>query len=178
MGQAVNTELSYGYMSKFFHWVVFALVLLMLSFSYFMDDIPDKMLKGVIINAHKLLGITVLILMTLRLIWTLANTKPILVFTRRWEYLARRVVHSLLYFTLILMPISGWVMSAAAGRPPRLGNIPLNLPIMKNEWLSNTFFDVHSKLALIIIALVVGHVFAALYHHFIRKDNTLTRMLP
>lgn len=178
MSQAVNTQSSYGFVSKLFHWVVFALVLLMLVFSYFMDDVPDKILKGVIVNAHKLLGISILALMVLRLIWTLANHKPTLVFTRRWECLARRTVHSLLYFTLILMPISGWIMSTAAGRPPRIGSLSLNLPIMKNEWLSNTFFDIHSKLALIIIALVVIHILAAFYHHFFKKDNTLLRMLP
>ncbi|HVY53659.1 MAG TPA: cytochrome b/b6 domain-containing protein, partial [Gammaproteobacteria bacterium] len=86
--------------------------------------------------------------------------------------------HYSLYAMLIAMPISGWVMSAAAGRAPRWGNLVLNLPIEKNESLSGLSFNIHYWLAIVIIVFVSLHVAAALFHHFVKKDDVLKRMLP
>ena len=178
MSSLSNTGSVYGPLSKFFHWVIAVLVILMLLISFFLGDIPDKVLKGVAFNAHKLTGLTILSLMVLRLIWTLFNPKPSLPFTPLWERFAERLVHWSFYIALLLMPIAGWVGSVAGGRPPRLGNFTFNLPIEKNESLSDLSFSVHNTVAFIIIALICIHVLAALFHYFIKKDKVLQRMLP
>jgi cytochrome b561 len=171
-----NTISSYGVVSRFFHWLIAILVICMLIFGFFLDDIP-KAYQGIAYNTHKLTGLTILSLMLLRLFWMLTNVKPALpAGTKPWERIAEHVVHWSLYLTIICMPIAGWIGSVAAGHPPRLGETQLALPIDKNEALENTAFDVHNTLAFIIIALVTIHVLAALFHHFIKRDNVLRRM--
>lgn len=178
MKTLLNTESSYGSFSKFFHWVVSFLVILMLLVTYFLDDIPNKILQGTAFNAHKLVGLTILTLMVLRTTWTLINRKPSLPGTKLWERWAEHAVHWSLYLALLAMPIAGWVGTVAGGRPPRLGKITFNLPIEKSEGLADIAFSVHNTLAIIIIVLVSLHVLAALYHYFIKKDNVLQRMWP
>jgi cytochrome b561 len=177
MNSLSNTGSSYGPISKFFHWVIGVLVILML-FTYFLDDIPNKILKGVAFNAHKLTGLTILSLMVLRLIWTLCNPKPTLPNTKLWERCLEHLVHWSLYLALFLMPIAGWIGVSAGGHGPRLGMHDLSLPIDKSEKLSDLAFSVHNTLAIIIIVLVSLHVLAAAFHYFVKKDNVFQRMWP
>ena len=124
-----NSASSYGSLSKFFHWVIATLVLLMLFFGYGIGFIPDKVLKGAALNAHKLTGLTILSLMLLRLFWRGISLQPHSVNSPGWQRFTEKSVHFLLYAVLLLMPIAGWVGSVAAGYPPRLGKIALNLPL-------------------------------------------------
>jgi cytochrome b561 len=178
MSSLYNTGSDYGPLSKFFHWVISVFVILMLIFSYFLDDISNNLLKGLAFNVHKLIGLTILFLMVLRTAWTLMNPKPKLPGTKLWERWAEHLVHWSLYLALLAMPIAGWIGTVAGGRPPRLGSIKLSLPLEKNEGLSDLAFSVHNTVAIIIIVLLVLHVLAALFHHFFKKDRVLERMLP
>lgn len=173
-----NTTTSYGSVAKFFHWLIFLLVLCMVIFGYFLDTIP-KDIQPVTYNIHKLTGLTILLLMVLRLGWTSINPKPALPFdTLPWQRIAERIVHFLLYAVIIAMPLAGWVGSAAEGYLPHIGDIVFNLPIEKNKALGDFAFELHDKLAIAIIVLVSIHVLAALYHHFIKHDIVLRRMMP
>ncbi len=174
-----NSDQHYGSISKFLHWLIAVLVFCMLIAGYFMGDISNKTLHSQIVLAHKLTGLLILALIVLRLVWTLINPKPRLPLeTPAWQTFATWLVHSLFYVFLILMPLSGWVMSVAAGKPPKLDGVSLSLPIAKNKPLSNTAYDLHSWLAIVIIALISLHVLAAIYHHYVKKDNIFLRMLP
>jgi cytochrome b561 len=169
---------SYGSVAKFFHWLIFLLVFVMVVGGFFLDDVP-KEYKGVIYNLHKLTGLFILFLMLLRLVWRWVNVKPALPLDMpRWQRLASRLVHELLYLFIIAMPLAGWVGSSSAGKPPHIGDIALGLPIDKNKELIDTAFYMHGVFAYCIIILVCVHIGAALFHHYIRKDNTLRRMLP
>lgn len=173
-----NTPMSYGSVAKFFHWLIFILLAIMLTFGFFLSHIP-KTYQPLAYNTHKLTGLTILTLMILRALWALTNPKPILPKdTRPWQRVAERTVHFLLYLTVMLMPLAGWIGSMAAGRPPHIGDINLNLPIGQDKLLSDTAFKIHGLLAITIIVLVSVHVMAALYHHVIKKDNILRRMMP
>jgi cytochrome b561 len=173
-----NTNDSYGSVAKFFHWLIFLLVFVMIVGGFFLDNVP-KEYKGVIYNLHKLTGLLILSLMLLRLVWRWVNVKPALPNDMpRWQRISSRVIHELLYLLIIAMPIAGWVGSSSAGKPPHIGDIAFGLPIAKNEELIDTAFTMHGLIAYGIIALVCVHVAAALFHHYIRKDNTLRRMLP
>lgn len=179
MSKFSNTGSSYGPISKFLHWVIAVLVILMLAGTYFISDIPDKNLRGMVFNIHKLTGLSILSLMIIRAIWALMNPKPkAMPGTKSWEVFAEYSVHFLFYLGLITMPILGWVASTAGGHPPRFGATALNLPLEKNEALSDLCFDLHNTLAIVLIVLISLHVLAALYHHFLRKDVILTRMWP
>lgn len=172
-----NTSYSYGVISKFLHWLIAILIIGMLIFGFLLGYVP-KDYQGVAYNTHKLIGVTILSLMLIRLLWALTNIKPSILNVRPWERASERGVHFLLYFIVICMPLAGWIGSMAAGHPPHVGSVDLNLPIEKNEILADSAFDMHGTLAFVIIALLSIHVLAALYHHFVKKDDVLRRMLP
>lgn len=173
-----NTIAAYGSVAKFFHWLIFLLLLFMIIFGYFLSSIP-KDYQPMAYNIHKLTGITILTLMILRGMWALVNPKPTLpAGTLPWQHSVERAVHFLLYLVVITMPLAGWIGSVAAGRPPHLGNFEFNLPIKQNKIISETALNVHGLIAILIIVLVSVHILAALYHHFIKQDNILRRMLP
>lgn len=174
-----NSFLQYGSVSKFFHWLIVFLVLIMLCLGFFMNGIENKIIKGEVFNIHKLIGLTVLLLMILRLIWALTNPKPKLPFdTPLWERILERGMHDLFYLVLILMPISGWVLSTAAGKSPHIGWFRLSLPISQSKALASFSDSVHVFLAWTIIVLVTLHILAALKHYFMNKDYVLQRMTP
>lgn len=173
-----NTSQGYGAISKLFHWVIFVLLFCMIVFGYFLEDVPEDY-QGLAYNVHKLTGLTILVLMILRLFWTITNPKPELpVATTLWQRVAERLVHWSLYVAVIGMPLAGWIGSVAAEHPPHLGSWIIGLPIAPSKSLADNAFDVHGYLAIAIIVLVGIHVAAALYHHFVRKDDVLRRMLP
>jgi cytochrome b561 len=172
-----NTSTSYGALAKFFHWTIALLIIAMLTFGYFLEDIP-KDYAGFAYNLHKMTGVTILLLMVLRLGWASINVKPILPFTSVFEKLLEHAVHYALYIFAIVMPLVGWVGSSAAGRAPHIGNCVIALPIPPNKALVETCFYLHNMIAIILITLISLHVLAGLYHYFIRRDDVLRRMMP
>lgn len=174
-----NTTNAYGSVARFLHWTIALLVVVLLIVGYTMLDIEDKEVKVQVINIHKLTGILVLALMVLRVLWAMINIKPSLPFgTPAWEKMAEKGMHYLLYLGLIVMPLSGWLGSVWGGRLPHIGEFQFSLPIVANKDLSEfAFDDVHIPLAIILIVLISLHVLAALYHHVIKKDNILRRMI-
>lgn len=171
-----NTPTRYGTVARFFHVTIATLVVIMLSVGFFMDDFPANY-QGTVYNLHKLTGVLILVLMVLRLLWALTNVKPALpADTKPWERIAEHAVHGFLYLSLIAMPLVGWIGASAAGRPPMLGSFALALPVPQDGALVEWMFDVHEWLAFFIIGLLVLHIAAALYHHFIKKDDVFRRM--
>jgi cytochrome b561 len=172
-----NSSQTYGSVAKFFHWLIFLLLLGMVIFGYYLEDFP-KDVQPVTYNIHKIIGLSILLLMALRALWRAVNVKPLLVNTKAWERFAESSVHFLLYVVVIAMPIVGWIGSSAAGRPPHIGSWQFLLPVPQNESLIDISFELHEWLAIALIVLVAIHALAALYHHYIKRDDVLIRMLP
>ena len=176
-----NTHKTFGSVAKFFHWLIAILVIGMLCVGASLSYIPSGATKTLIIQAHKSTGVTVLILMILSLLWRQINPHPVFPNTmKKWEKLLARWVHWLLYLAVIAMPISGIVMSYAAGYPIKLWWIyPLNLPwIPQNKTLATFANSAHGYIAVTIVALVILHTLGALKHLFISKDGIFQRMWP
>lgn len=175
-----NTDTSYGSIAKFFHWTVALLVIVMILMGISFGYLPRNIFRSFLMQIHKSLGVTILILMVLRLCWHLISKRPKLPSdTKKWELHVIQWTHALLYATVIAMPITGIVMSTAAGYPVhfwwfatlRVDWIP------KNATLANIMNTSHTVLAWIISILIVLHALAALKHHFINKDNVLKSMM-
>lgn len=170
----------YSPLSKWFHWIIALVVILMLSVGFVLEDVPDQF-KGTAFMLHKSTGITILFLMILRFVWIQASGKPALPPTmKRWEKILSRIVQYGFYLLLFILPLSGWIMSVAGGRiPVYFGLFDAPLPwIGPNKSLSEFMFDSHGIIAGILIVFIVLHILGALKHHFIDKDPILKRMLP
>ena len=170
---------SYTKTSKWLHWIVAVIVLLMLSGSFFLSDIAEHY-QSMAYMLHKSTGLTVLLLMLVRLTWIIHTGKPALPSSvSMWERSLSRFVQFSLYVFLIAMPLCGWVMSVAANRVPvyfGLFKLPLyGIPV--NKALSEFMAQSHTTIAWILIALITLHIAGSLKHYFIDKDNVLNRML-
>ncbi|RUQ82097.1 cytochrome b [Legionella septentrionalis] len=165
--------------SKWLHWLIASLVIILLAVSFFLEDVPEQY-QPVAYMIHKSLGLTVLFLMVLRLFWILYKGKPPLPQTvPAWQRLLARGVQYSFYVFLFAMPLSGWIMSVAAGRTPvYFGLFSVPLPISPDKELAKTMNGVHETIAWVLIALVILHVAGALKHYFIDRDKVVQSMLP
>ena len=172
------TVATYSSGSKWLHWLIAIVVITMLSFSFFLGDVPDKY-QSLAYMIHKSLGLCVLFLMILRFIWINYSGKPALpASVSTWEKRVSRLVQYSFYLLLIAMPVCGWIMSVAAGRAPTFfGLFSMPLPIAKNKPLAELMELSHKTIAWLLIALIILHVAGALKHHFIDKNNILKQML-
>ena len=91
---------------------------------------------------------------------------------------ASELVHSWLYGLMLLMPIAGYVLVAAFPAPLDFFGLTAPNVIQPDRALSGFAADVHFTIAVALGFLIAVHVSAALYHHFVRKDDVLSRMIP
>jgi len=129
---------------------------------------------------HKWLGVTVFLIVVIRVIWRATHTPPALPDSIAvWQQRAAHGLHHLLYVLMFAIPVTGWLMSSAKGVPTvYLGLIPLPDLLGKDKALGHLLENIHATLNYLMLALLVLHVAAALKHHFIERDDTLARMLP
>jgi cytochrome b561 len=118
-------------------------------------------------------------LVSLRLGWRLANVTPSYPNDMPpWQKFTAHSVHWLLYGFLFAMPITGYLLTSAAGFAPSFfGLFVVPALIEPNKDLAHLFATIHAWLAYSLIGLLCVHIGAALEHHFVEKDNILRRML-
>lgn len=175
-----NTIISYGSLTKFIHWFSAFVIISLLIVGFIMEDLASADLKNNVYNIHKLFGISILAITIFRILWSLYNIKPKLPdHMARIERFLARMMTKLLYLALLIMPLSGWVMSTAAGHIPHIFGLQLPFPLItKNPQIANYAAKSHYVMAWSIILLVSLHVLAAIKHYFWNKDRILQRMLP
>lgn len=168
-----NTADSYGWLSKLLHWGMFIIIAGMLYTGFTLDENNLYFL-------HKSFGFLILMLVGLRIIWKMKNITPELPKeTTPIKRKAAEGLHHLLYLIMVIFPFSGIVGSIAGGyNVPFFGLFSISKWDVKDKELAGMGHLVHEVLAYTICAVLVIHIAAALYHHFIEKDNILTRMLP
>lgn len=169
-----NTATSYGSITKFLHWTIALLIIGMLIFGYFLDDFSNR---GVY-NIHKLIGLSILLLVAFRIVWTLYTGRPKLGNLPRWERISAYITEGLLYICMVCMPLFGWIGSSYFGFGPHLFNIPLGLPVIPNHAYGQFFMDLHKDVAIILIVLISFHAAGAFKHLIINRDRIMQRMLP
>ncbi len=177
--QFTNTPDRYGWVAITLHWVISIIVICMLAVGLYMVTLKLGPLKLDLFRYHKEFGILVLMLASLRLGWRLANITPRYPDTMPWwqKGLAHSL-HWLLYGFLFAMPITGYLLSCAAGFAPSFFGLFVVPPIIApDDALASLFGTIHQWLAYSLIVLLCGHIGAALEHHFVEKDNILRRML-
>ena len=162
------------------HWLIALLVFSNLPLGVYMHELALSPFKLKLISYHKWVGVTIFLLMVMRLAWRATHVPPPLAETiPLWQQRAAHGVHFLLYVLLLVIPVSGWLMSSAKGVPVvYLGLVQLPDLVGKDKALGELLEEAHEMLNFGMIALVGMHVAAALKHHFIDHDTTLRRILP
>lgn len=190
-----NSKTTFGSVAKWLHWLT-ALCFLVAYIAFYYGHwfteprTPDRRLVTAV---HTMFGFSVLILVVPRLIWKHMNVSPTPDPAPRWQHIAARVAHLGLYFFIVAMPLSGWL--GYGGRSINMFWL-FDIPTFKDTavftWLvegkMGLTFEVweapidffHKKVAgaWLVWMLIAVHVGAALYHHVVRKDDTLRRMMP
>ena len=175
-----NSTSSYGAVAKFLHWGIVILIIVQYFLAEAAEELPDGPGKLDMITRHKSLGMLLLLLALARIGWKLANRGlPPPVPMAKVQRIAAAAGHGLLYLLLLAQPISGWIMSSAAGYPVSLfGLFEFPALVSENHDLHESLEEVHEVLFTVLAVVAVLHALAAVYHHFFVKDDTLRRMLP
>lgn len=157
-----------------------ALIIVQVTLALRADDLPNGMRKLRILAQHKSFGITVLMLVILRLAWRALNPHPPLPDNLKpYERNLATFTHGALYTLLFAIPLSGWTMSSARGFPVSwFGFFQLPDLVPKSRPLYEALVTTHVTLVCVLLAVVALHIAGALKHHFVHKDDVLKRMLP
>lgn len=171
---------NYTPVAKALHWLMAVLLFGLLALGFYMQDLPLSPQKLQLYSWHKWAGVTVFLLVLVRLAWRATHRPPPLPeHMPKVMQLAAHAGHMLLYGLMIAIPLSGWLMSSAKGfQTVWFGVLPIPDLLDKNQALGDLLQTVHLSLNLLLVAVIVGHIGAALKHHFIDRDDVLTRMLP
>ena len=166
--------------AKGLHWLIAVLFFGMLGLGFYMQGLPLSPDKLKLYSWHKWVGVTVFLLALFRIAWRVTHQPPPLPGSMpRLIQIAAHAGHHMLYMLMFLIPLSGWLMSSAKGfQTVWFGILPIPDLIEKNKLLGDLLQTVHVSLNYLFIAVLIGHIGAALKHHFIDKDDILTRMLP
>ncbi|MFQ6548769.1 cytochrome b/b6 domain-containing protein [Aestuariibius sp. 2305UL40-4] len=183
-----NTDIRYGGIAKTFHWTVMLLIATLIPLGIYASNLAHLAeadpaaygaRAGFWFSLHKTLGIILFGVAVLRILWSLIQKKPVPLHPkRRVETFLAETVHWLLYASLILVPLAGWVSHAAStGFAPIWLPIGQDLPFVpKSYTLEQLAGHLHIIFERVLIFALALHVIGALKHHFIDRDATLRRM--
>ncbi len=174
-----NTVENYGSLAKFLHWTIVVLIIVQYVLAETADELPDGLEKLQVLTRHKSFGVLVLGLALVRIAWKLLNRGLPAPVGDGWMKKAAAAGHGLLYLLILAVPISGWAMSSAANYPVTFfGWFQLPALVAKNHDLHEILEETHEALFWVLAVVAIGHALAALYHHFLLKDDVLKRMSP
>ena len=175
--ETVRTGEYHGF-SKLIHWITALIILGLLPLGFYMTLMDFSETKLTLYGLHKSFGLLVLILAFVRVFsWVIVRKPTHLDSHALWERIAAKLAHVILYLSLFLMPVSGWVMSSAGGFPIAFFGIPVPHVMEKSEEIFKLSRQVHEFSSYALIAVIGIHVLGALKHHFVDRDTTLRRMI-
>lgn len=187
-----NSAHSYGSVAKWFHWITAILILGSYCAVYYRHWFTEEKTpeNWTALQLHLSFGVTIAMVVLLRIIWRTMNRPPDSEPGTRVEHLAAHTGHYALYIAMVIMVVTGYIGTGANTEYFFLFEIPkfesTNLfSVIVSDGLGITFKEfekpvdfIHKDImgAWLVWLLVLGHVLAALYHHFIKRDRTLYKM--
>ncbi len=188
-----NTSTAYGSVAKALHWLVALFVLvdyISVYFKYWFTE-DGSMVNMLALHVHVAVGVSVGGVVALRVLWRLTSCVPAPLIEHKLELLTAKIAHAALYFLMIAMPLTGYLFSKTVPdfglfTLPVFGETGLgqwlvnDMGLALNEDIRNPMRTLHRDIGgrYVFWILILVHVAAALYHHFVRRNNTLVRMLP
>lgn len=161
------------------HWLMLLLMVGVYAFIelkvLFVKGTPPRELMKTI---HFTLGLKVFLFVLMRIYFRVSSATPaIQPALNPMTHYVSTAMHLALYALMIGMPIAGWLILSAAGKPIPFYGLELPPLIAKNKELAKTIKELHETAGSVGYFLIAGHALAGLFHHYIKRDNTLTRML-
>ena len=172
----INSLTEYGFISKIFHWLSAAVLLIQIPLGFYLVDLDFGEKRLFIESIHVVLGLSIFYLTLLRLIYKLFNPTPVLsnsIFPG--QKLIAKFNHILLYLTILAITVSGALKKLLSGEV--LDVFLFNIEIKDNFKLAETFYDMHIISNYTLIALISLHIFAVVIHKVVFKENLLRRIL-
>lgn len=162
------------------HWFMLVLIMVVYATVELKGFLPKGGdLRQALKPLHSGLGITILLLVAIRIVYnSLQVTPAILPKPPHWQHLFGKMMHYALYIFLVVVPVAGWLMLSAKGKPIAFFGLELPALIGPDRALGKQLENLHETLAQVGYFLIGLHALAALFHHYIVRDNTLVRMLP
>jgi cytochrome b561 len=162
------------------HWIIAAVIAANFSLGLYMAQLEASPVKLRLYSYHKSIGVTIFLLVVFRLVWRLTHRVPAPPPQMpKWQRAAASVSHILLYLLTLAVPLSGWLFSSASGfKVMYFTKVPLPDLVARNKALAAQLQVAHEGLNYLMAALVLLHIAAALRHHWVDRDDVLTRMLP
>jgi len=187
-----NNLSNYGVIAKWLHWVIALLFLGSYVSVYYRHWFTEEKTpeNWTALQLHLSIGITVAVVVVLRIVWRNMNQQPDPEPGSKLAHLAAHLGHYALYAVMILMPITGYIGTGVNSEYFFLFDIPKFESTSVYQWLVTdtmglTFKEFEAPIDFfhkeimgewLVRILIVGHVLAALYHHFVKKDRTLKKM--
>lgn len=171
-------ETRYGRTARVLHWLIAILLLLQFVFGWWLGDIPrNTPARGYFVNLHKSTGLIIGLLILLRLYWRLRHPPPPLsAMMARWQQRLAAASHHGLYLCMVVMPLSGYMASNFSRHGVKFFNVITLPPWGSDDKLVYAVFNqVHKTTAVLLLALVLLHVVAALWHG-LRRGGIFSRI--
>jgi cytochrome b561 len=175
-----NTDSRYSSPSIALHWLMVLLIAAVYACMELRGFFPrGGEMRGSLRLWHYTLGLCVLGLGSVRVLLHVIGTAPrIEPPPPRWQRLLATLMHAALLLLMVGMPLLGWLTLSASGKPIPFFGLHLPALIAQSEDLADELREIHETGSTIGYFLIGLHAAAALYHHYVVRDNTLKRMLP
>lgn len=185
--RALNTTESWGWVARLLHWAIASLILFQLGMGVYMSEfVTDTFRQFNLTQIHKSWGSVVFALAFVRVFWRLINRNApaMRAGTPAWQERIASLTHLALYVLMFVLPLSGWIMSAASPNQDLLNidNMVFDWFALPDPWVpgdrsvASLASVVHEYCAWGLAGLLAVHSGAALKHHFIDGDTVLRRM--
>jgi len=176
--QIKTNKNKYGIVRKLNHWTISIMFISLLTVGIYMTGMSASPEKWELYSLHKSFGAILIPFVLIRMLWLAFDNKIDNSTLTKAERIGSASLHGTLYLLMIIMPVSGMLMSMAKGYAVKVfGLFTLSMLVDKNEALGLAMSNAHFYAGYFAAALVILHVLASLFHHFIKKDDILKRMV-
>ena len=170
---------AYSLTARVLHWITAFLILTMIPLGLVIANEWGGFAQDALYNLHRSIGVTIIPLVILRIVYRWTHPPlPLPADIAPMQRFAAHATHWGLYVLLIVQPFTGWIATSAYRAPVIVFGLFELPPIWReSRAFSEQLFFVHGLIGIGIACLAAAHVGAALYHHFVRRDRVLLRMI-
>ena len=172
-----NKHWHYDVIARLLHWVIALLLIGLISLGWYMTSIKGEPNSGWYFNLHKSFGLIAAMLIFFRVFWRFTHKPaPLPSSVPHWQAIIARAIHLLLYFCMLIMPITGFIGASFGQYGVAFFGVELPHWVHPNHAISKPTFEVHEVVAWILVGLIALHILAAIKHLVINKDKVFQRM--